>query len=170
MTGAEFIAQTLLTGSLFGSEVGDGIDGLADAVPFPYADDVTGRRGSRVLRRDYGLFEVTCESSPDGVIQALSLEVHRLLHRPDLRDEVHRRLGIRFEPYTNAADVQRAYERIPGPGPLDVLVETPGYRVLRNRSVGVAVQVVDDPGATREGFPGHGDVWKLDIYAPRFMR
>lgn len=170
MTGAEFIAHAISTGTLLGCGIGDRLEGAESVIPLSYVDDVTGRRNSRTLRRDYGLFEVTYGGDPDWMCQALSLKVHRLLHSPDLRDEARDRLGIRFEPLTKWADVQREYERIPGNGALEVLEESPGYRVFRKRSVGASVHVVHDPSAERGDFPGHGDVWSLEIISPRFMQ
>ncbi|WP_371790340.1 hypothetical protein OG285_05590 [Streptomyces sp. NBC_01471] len=170
MKGAEFIARAIYTGSLFGSRVGGELDGLAPVVPLPYVDDVTGRRNSRVLRRDYGLFEVTCVDEPDWACQAFSLEVHRLRHLSDLREKIRERLGILFEPFTNWSDVQREHERIPGIGTLEVVDETPGYRVFLERSTGVKVQVVHDASAIRGEFPGHGDVWSLEIISSRFVQ
>ncbi|MYW15071.1 hypothetical protein GT039_05575 [Streptomyces sp. SID2955] len=170
MTGEEFIAQAIATGSLFGSKVGSGLAALDPAVPLTYVDDVTGRQGSRTLRRDYGLFEVTCGGDPDWTCQAFSLEVHRLLHLPRLRDELRDRLDIRFERFTRWTDVQRAHERIPGAGALEVLDETPGYRLFRDRASGVTVHVVHDPSAVRGDFPGHDDVWSLEIISPAYMR
>ncbi|MFI6862177.1 hypothetical protein ACIBKZ_20135 [Streptomyces sp. NPDC050421] len=170
MTGAEFIARTISTGSLLGARTGDGLDGLASVTPFPYVDDLTGRRDSRILRRDYGLFEVTCGGEPDWVCLSFSLEVHRLLRLPELREEVREQLGVRFEPFTNWADVRREHARIPGSGDLEVLDGTAGYRAFRERSTGTTVQVVHDPSAGREEFPGHGDVWSVDLISPRFLR
>ncbi|MER6223560.1 hypothetical protein ABT189_23880 [Streptomyces sp900105755] len=169
MTGAEFIARVLSTGSFLGFGIGDSPEAADSVLPLSYADDFTGRRNSRTLRRDYGLFEVTYGGDPDWVCQAISLEVHRLLHLPDLREEVHERLGVRFEPFTSWTDVQREYERIPGSGALEVIEGSPGYRILRKRSVGASVHVLDDPGAVRGEFPGHGDVWSLEIIPARFM-
>jgi hypothetical protein len=170
MTGEEFIARAIATGSLFGSGVGSSLEELDPFVPLSYVDDITGRRGSRTLRRDYGLFEVACTGDPDWSCQGFSLEVHRLLHLPDLRNEVRDRLGISFEPVTKWTDVQRAYECIPGGGALEVLDESPGYRLFRERLTGVTVHVVHDPRAVRGDFPGHNDVWSLEIISPAYMR
>ncbi|MFE0351070.1 hypothetical protein [Streptomyces griseoluteus] len=170
MTGKEFIARAIATGSLFGSGVGSSLEELDHVIPLSHMDDVTGRRDSRTLRRDYGLFEVTCSGAPNWRCQAFSLEIHRLLHLPELRSEVAALLGIRFEQITTWTDVQRAYERVPGSGTLEVLDESPGYRLFQERLTGVTVHVVHDPSALRGDFPGHGDVWSLGITSPAFLR
>lgn len=170
MTGEEFIAHVISDGSIIGISVGSRLESLDFSPPLSYVDESTGRRGSRVLRRDYGLFEVTYGGSPDWTSRALSLELHRLAHLPDLRDEVREKMGIHFEPFTKWADVQREFERIPGSSTLQVLDGDGEYRIFQNRSVGVSVHVIDDTDAIRGDFPGYGDVWGMAITSPRFMQ
>lgn len=169
MTGAEFIARVIFTGSLAGIEIGDGLERIDSVVPLSYVDDLTGRGKSRTLRRDYGLFEVSCVGNPDWTCQAMMLEIHRLRHLPDLMGEVREELGIQFDPFTKWADVQREYDLIPGNRVLEVNDETSEYRVFRQRSTGVSVRVVHDSNAGRGEYPGHGDVWGLEIISPIFM-
>ncbi|WP_331764069.1 hypothetical protein OG944_38675 (plasmid) [Streptomyces anulatus] len=169
MTGAEFIAYAISTGSVCGVKVGDSVERFDGAVPLSHVDDVSGRGNSRTLRRDSGLLEATFGGSPAWSCQALSLQIHRMVHSKNLRDEVSDKLDTRFEPFTSWADVQFEYDRIPGSSPLDVLGEAPDYRILQNRTVGVSVHIVNDSHAVRGDYPGIGDIWSLEMISPRFM-
>ncbi|MFI1782624.1 hypothetical protein [Streptomyces rubiginosohelvolus] len=169
MTGAEFIAYAIATGSACGVKVGDNIEKFDFAIPLSHLDDVSGRGSSRTLRRDSGLLEATFGGSPDWSCQALSLQIHRMVHSKDLRDEVFEKLNARFEPFTSWADIQFEYDRIPGSLPLDELDEAPDYRILQNRTSGVSVHIVNDSQAVRGDYPGTGDIWSLEIISPRFM-
>ncbi|WP_127469795.1 hypothetical protein [Streptomyces sp. B27] len=169
MMGSEFIARSISFGSISGFGVGGSLEQLDSLIALSYVDDFSGKKDSRILRRDYGLFEVSLGGHPDWTCRALTLEVHRMSHSSELRDEIYERLGVRFESFTSWSDVLRDYGLIPGSRTLEVLDESPEYRVFGERSVGASVHVVNDPSAARGEAPGFGDVWSLEIISPRFM-
>jgi ribosomal protein S18 acetylase RimI-like enzyme len=162
MTGEDFIAEVISTRSVCGIGVGSRLAEAADDIRLPYGDDVSGRRDNRTLRRDYGLFEVTCEADPEWVCRWVTLQVHRLSTMPGLRQTVSECLGVDFDRYTEWSKIEKMVEdwrKQP--------ISYSGYQVFHSESTGVTVYVVDDQESVRADYPGHGDVWSIAIAPTR---
>ncbi|WP_159047932.1 hypothetical protein [Streptomyces sp. WM6378] len=169
MNGPEFIARAVATGSVFDFSVGAKLAAVDKKITLDYIEEFQGRRGKRSLRRDYGLFEVTFIGEPEWVCQSVVLEIHRLSSMPDLADKVKGLTGIDLAPYTAWSDVEDELQRLGGSQPFDPPSVTQEYRTYRSKTTGVSVHVIGDPASARGVYPGHGDIWSLDIVDPKFL-
>ncbi|MFC7818312.1 hypothetical protein ACFUAC_30455 [Streptomyces sp. NPDC057148] len=169
MKGRVFVAEVIRTGSALGFGVGTRLEEATLSLPLDYVDDVQGRGKDKVLRRDYGILEVTCGQPSDWVVQTVSVQMHRLASLPDLRRAVSENLQIDCEPYTSWQEVAG---ELKGHGDVELVepqLDYSGYRVVSARSTGVSAYVVKDPEVTRGVYPADGDLWSLEIMSPQFM-
>ncbi|MFJ2777929.1 hypothetical protein [Kitasatospora sp. NPDC087315] len=166
MIGAEFIAETLSSGTVFGLGVGARLRDVESAIHLDHVDDVQGRRGKRLMRRDYGLLEVTFGGEPDWECRWISVEVHRFSTSPDLIGEARELMGVEFSQYTAWSDVQCEFNRLADGALIQSPIVQHGYKVFRSRGLGLTVQVVDDRECIRGDFPGFGDVWSIEVALP----
>ncbi|MEU8844468.1 hypothetical protein AB0D97_36125 [Streptomyces roseus] len=163
MMAARALAETVISGSFMGVRPGVKLAEVQQLLPFKYVEEIHGRRrGSRAMRLDYGLLEVTFGNEPDWTCRSLQVEVHRLAGSPAICEEARALAGLEFAPYTPWSDVK---------GQLDVLgydhtinaSTSPGYQVFGLTESGVSLRVVNDVSCPRGEYPGHGDIWSLEI-------
>ncbi|PKV88515.1 hypothetical protein [Streptomyces sp. TLI_146] len=169
MNGPKFIARVIEAGSLFGFSVGVKLVEAEKTITLDYIEEIQGRRGARMLRRDYGLFEATFGDESDWTCRSIILEIHRLASMPDLADKIRDQTGIDLASYTEWADVENELHHPSGCLPFDSSTVTQGDRIFRSQKTGVTVTVIDDPSSERGPYPGHGDIWGLDIIDPKFL-
>lgn len=93
MKGAECLADMLVSGRAFGIAPGTEIPEVTAVLGGDYVEERYGRGGQRLLRRDYGLVEVTFNNEPDWACVWLSVKVHRLASHGELIAEALERYG-----------------------------------------------------------------------------
>ncbi|GII91907.1 hypothetical protein [Sinosporangium siamense] len=163
MTGAELLARTLVTGEVFGVSAGASREAIAEGLGRDFAEEVGGRSGLRVMRRDYGLIEATFSEEREWTCTWMRIELHRLALQENLLHEALMRHGIAFENYTPWSGVLSV---------LDVTYAFPQPQEFRsgpgNRSFSVdeghtIALTVDDSDTERNDYPGNGDIWAIEM-------
>jgi hypothetical protein len=158
----KFFADIVMSGRIFDLRVGDGISEFDSRLRFGCIEESYGRKESRMLRRDYGLFEATFIAGPSWRCSNLIIEVHRLASTVGLVDEVRRLEGLSLPQYVVWMKVQRSIQE-EGKGALlrglERVGSTARYGVVET---GVVVDVLDD-GTARADSPGSGDIWSISL-------
>jgi hypothetical protein len=162
LSAIRFLAEAAATGLVMGARLGSLPEQVEAGLGGGYLDDLN-RRGT-LLRRDYGLVELTFTRSSGWACQAVSLQVHRLatggqavvppaivaaygpfpptVSMTDLA-AVLTDIGAGIEAGPDDGDRSFARYTVPGPGSeIHVVRDVPGW------------------GATR---PGAGDVWAISL-------
>ncbi|WP_329611697.1 hypothetical protein [Kitasatospora herbaricolor] len=160
------MAQILSSGKIFGIGIGAQLHDFEQAIGFDHVDDVQGRQGRRLMRRDYGLLEVTFDGEPGWKCRWISVEVHRFSRSIGLIEEVRELTGVDFSQYTPWADVQREFERLVPCVSIQPPIIQGGHQEFHLRDLGVTVQVVHDRKYMRGDFPGFGDIWSIGLSLP----
>lgn len=163
MTVSDLLARTLLSDQFLGLSINTGIAAVAAALREGYAEELHSRRDQRVLRRDYGLAEVTFDGGPDWVIRWILVEIHRLALLNETIALSADLYGLQFTPFVAWVDVQDALKRHSNESVLELDDDQGGYRVFRIPGRRSIIRVVNDPTMNRGDFPGIGDVWSLEI-------
>ncbi|MFD7015376.1 hypothetical protein [Streptomyces sp. NPDC059928] len=169
MNGPEFIARAAATGSVFDFSVGVKLAEVDKKITLDYIEEIQGRPGKRSIRRDYGLFEATFGAEPEWVCRSIVLEIHRLASMPDLAGKVRGLTGVDLAPYTAWLDVKGELRNLDSRQTFDPASVTQEYRTYRSKTTGASIHVIDDPASERGTYPGHGDIWSLDIVDPKFL-
>src|SRR5688572_804058 len=108
MKGAECLANMLVSSQAFGIAPGTEIPDITVVLGEDYVEERYGRAGQRLMRRDYGLVEVTFSNEPDWACVWLSVEVHRLASHDELNAEAREKYGVSFSQYTSWNEVKSA--------------------------------------------------------------
>ncbi|WP_329382564.1 hypothetical protein OG625_19730 [Streptomyces sp. NBC_01351] len=161
MTGAEFIAGFLATGSLLGLRPGAAPADVDRALKVGFMEERDGPGGS--LRRDYGLLELYFTAGPHRLLTSGVLELHRLPCAPEMAAEWRSATGVDFAPYTAWSEVAEALPPSGQPAVLALEGTDPDDHLeYRNPADKVSVLVVGAEGE-RSDWPGHGDVWSVSF-------
>jgi hypothetical protein len=162
MKGAECLADMLVSGRAFGIAPGAGIPEVTAVLGGDYVEERYGRAGQRLLRRDYGLVEVTFNNEPDWACVWLSVEVHRLASHEEMIVEALERYGVSFSKYTSWNEVKSAIDALTV-GRYEEIEQQNGFRSFRVNEGRAVIRIVDNGQLDREDLPGHGDVWGIEI-------
>ena len=160
MTGIDFLARFLATGTLNGVGIGADLATVDVAMPEEHVDVVDEENVS--LRRDYGLIEIFFNDGPDWNVVGASVEVHRLAS-PTTRGKRRRTShGLEFPRYVPWREIEAALKKLPAPPVLEVKTDQDGYVEYRSVDTRVSVLVVDS-GEERDDWPGQGDVFSIAL-------
>ncbi|MEV5481353.1 MULTISPECIES: hypothetical protein [Streptomyces] len=160
MTGIEFLATLVATGSLHGLTIGSPVSEVDRAIHGDHID-VPSETGLS-LRRDYGFVEFGFDSDPDvdWVMKGCGIQLHRLPYSPDLAEEWSRAMGVDFPPYTAWTDLREEMVRH-GVADLETKDQKTflAYRAPHSK-VSVIVNNVEEE---RDNYVGFGDVWAVHL-------
>ena len=163
MTGhLDFLADAVVTGRVMGAGPGSPPEQVEDRLGAGYLDDLD--EGADVLRRDYGLIELTFVQAPAWVCKLVSIQVHRLARGdPAVVPPVIRSEHGPFPPTVGLAALiktirarGRDLEERPAGGDRRYVC----YVVAGTTSEIYAVRDRAWPGADR---PGADDVWSISL-------
>lgn len=126
-------------------------------------EELHGRQGSRLLRRDYGLFEATFAGEPAWRCSSIIVEVHRLASTEDVAGEMSQVEGLDLPSYIPWADVREALNVSGTLMPVRQSGRDGDYEVFRVPGSAVTVHVMADSESRRSVFPGPGDVWSISL-------
>ncbi|RII20730.1 hypothetical protein DSC45_02700 [Streptomyces sp. YIM 130001] len=175
MSDLDFYAHVATRCDVLGVGVGAGPDAWEAAVGRDYFDD----RGAGLLRRDYGLLEVSFSDEEGTPCFGISVQVHRLLHGLPVPSSLEGESGTygAFAPrvrFVELRDTILALGR--SVEPEDLAGDIHRYRVVES---GARIFVVDDPDPYGDGDDGDaeadgdpdqvrlhraGDVWALSVH------
>lgn len=160
MTGIEFIARLMATGTLHGVGIGTDLATVDAVMPEQHVDVVDEENVS--LRRDYGLIELFFNGGPGWIVVGGSVEVHRLAASTSRRKKRRLSHGVTFPAYVRWREVEAALALMPDAPALEVRRNQKGY--VEYRSVGTRVSaLVVDSGEKREDWPSQGDVFSIAL-------
>jgi hypothetical protein len=161
--GADCLAQILASGEAFGLAPGSNISDVTATLGSDYVEQRYGRGDQRLLRRDYGLLEVTFVNEPDWRCAWLTVELQRLASHEELIVEAHEKHGVSFSRYTSWSEVRSALDALPQVIQLKEVERQAGFQSFSVNDGSAVIRIVDSRDSAREEFPGDGDVWGLEI-------
>jgi hypothetical protein len=159
---AEFFADIIVSGKIFSLGVGDGIPAFDARLRFDRFEEGHGGNGSRMLRRDYGLFEARFVGPHSWRCSNLIVEVHRLASIAALAEELRRLEDLSLPQYVAWVDVQEAVHQA-GKSSLLRGLERAGASARYGVIETGAVVDVNDDGSARTDRPGSGDIWSISL-------
>ncbi|MFH0518594.1 hypothetical protein ACHBTE_15625 [Streptomyces sp. M41] len=165
MSELDFYAHVATSCDVFGTGIGSSPEAWEAAVGPDYFDDP----GTGLLRRDYGLLELSF-SDAEGLLSCfgISVQVHRLIHGLSVPVSLTERYG-KFAPRARFTELQAAILSLGSTiEPDDLSGDVHRYRVVGS---GARIFVVDDPDPYGSGDhdvdaeKAHqpGDVWALSV-------
>ncbi len=160
MTGVDFLAHILATGTLHGVGIGADLAAVDAAMPEEHVDVVDEEDVS--LRRDYGLIEVFFNDGPDWRVVGASVEIHRLASVTSRGKKLRLSHGVVFPKYVLWREIEAALAKLPDAPVLEVRTDQDGYAEYRSAAGRVSAMVVDS-GEGRHGGPGQGDVFSVAL-------
>ncbi|WNE95807.1 hypothetical protein PS467_10935 [Streptomyces luomodiensis] len=164
-TGVQALADALGSGKMYGVGPGSLMADFDEAINLEFIDVVHEYKGSKLLRRDYGVAEATFSDPSEWTCRWLTIQVHRLSRSPELIEELCASAKVTFDPYTRWEDVRQELGHL-----------FPKVEVRRGEHLGeyqehrieesiAAIQVITDPDSVRNNFPGAGDIWSVELSA-----
>ncbi|MEV8554743.1 hypothetical protein AB0L04_33660 [Streptomyces glaucescens] len=169
MSDLDFYAHVATRGAVLGTGLGSAPDAWTAALGTDHLDDP----GRGLLRRDYGLVDVSfAESGGTLSCFGIGVQIHRLVHGPCVPPALTRAYG-RFAARVRFEELRSAVLSLGGAvEPDDLSGDVHRYRVPGS---GAHVFVIDDPDPYGSGDhdtedPGihqAGDVWKLSVWGAR---
>ncbi|WP_251091738.1 hypothetical protein [Streptomyces sp. Caat 7-52] len=164
MSGLDFYSHVAMHGDVLGTGIGSGPGAWEATVGPDHLDDP----GKGLLRRDYGLVELSF-SDADGPMSCfgIRIQVHRLIHGPCVPSPLIHEYG-EFAPRTRFEELRSAVLSLGGTiEPDDLSGDVHRYRVPES---GVRIFVIDDPDPYGDGDHADdpeihqaGDVWALSV-------
>ncbi|WHM40686.1 hypothetical protein [Streptomyces sp. BPTC-684] len=166
MSDLDFYAHVATRGDVLGTGIGSGPDAWEAAVGPGYLDD----RGAGLLRRDYGLVEVSF-SGAEGSMSCfgISVQVHRLIHGHSAVPPTLEREYGGFAPRVRFQDLRSGILSLGRTvEPEDLSGDVHRYRVPES---GARIFVIEDPDPYGDGdydvddpeIHQAGDVWALNV-------
>jgi hypothetical protein len=163
MTGAEFFADIIVSGTVFGLRVGDSVDRFDADLRLGFIDELHGRRGSRLLRRDYGLFEATFSDEASWRCTGIIVEVNRLAATDEIAAEIQEVAQVELPRYTSWADTRAVLDVSESASPLREVGRDGDYELYSLPQSGTTAHVIADPNSSRSESPGFGDLWSITL-------
>lgn len=148
---------------IWGVSTGADLADVTAALGTEYIDDSYGRQGSRILRRDYGLFEATFVGEPKWICKSITVEVHRAAPHPELVEEVLERHRLNFPRYTTWEEVKHELLNLVDAVEIVEIEPQAGYKSFSVDGGKTKIYIVSNSEYGRGDLPGDGDVWKIEM-------
>lgn len=161
VTALEFYADAVLTGRVLAIGPGSSPLDVEQALGPGYIDD----RQKKVLRRDYGLVEVHFDRSGESwLCFGLTIQVHRLAYQ--LPTNVPLPLSQAYGDFDSYLAFEELKQATVRRGATWLAADKPPSGEFLSFRLSIApnvVQIVSNPSRRRNGEPGMGDVWSIDL-------
>lgn len=162
MSDLSLFVDAITTGTILDA----GVDSTPEQVRDLLGPGAVEERSGRRLRLDYGLVEFYFDGETREALQCYgaTLQLHRLTHAE--HDEIvpqplRQRYGV-LPRFVRETELVAAVTTSSGRQP-QILRWPAGYVTTQFVGTTAYIHVVDDRARVRNGEPGHGDVWSIEL-------